>query len=391
MNLVVTENADEFARLKLTLGRGLKQVRDRRELGELLARDPQHTYSLVLIGSATELSTALSISEELRVTFPTIGAILLRNKIDANVTAQAMSAGIRDVVHINDPEAIVVACKKSEDISRRQMQSVSPRLESKTLGKLVVFHGPKDGLGVTTIASNIATEIAHRKGMTACLVDSAQTMGDIAVRFRIEALKSWLDLATLQDIDDQALNSVVSKTSFGVDLMLSPREIPNESRDDITSFNEIIRSLQQKYQYVVIDTDSRFDEWNRNLLYRAHQIVLVTTLDLAALKNIKIRLKEIATLDVPMSAVALFLNGGDRKVGVKPEDIPELLGLEVFANLPWDLDVTRFANEGTPIVIAKERSGLSHALTHATNRLDEKLNSLEQEAPRAKTRSRRSA
>lgn len=391
MYLVVTDSSEEFARLKLTLGRGLKQVKDRRELTEFLTRDPQHSYSLVIIGSAVELATALSISEDLRVTFPTIGAILLRSKVDSIVTTQSMSAGIREVVHINDPEAIVVACKKSEEISRRQLQNFSQKLETTTLGKIIVFHAPKDGLGVTTIASNIGTDLSHRKGLQACLVDSAQMMGDLAVRFRIEVLKSWLDLTSVQDIDDQALSSVISKTKFGVDLLLSPRDIPMDSRDDISSFNQVIRALQQKYHYVLIDMDSRFDEWNRNLLYLAHHIVLVTTLDLSTLKNVKVRLKEISNLDVPTSLISLFLNGGDRKVGIKPEDVPELLGLELSANLPWDVDVTRFANEGTPIVIAKERSGITHSIQHAADQLIDRITASQQESTKTRSRSRKSA
>jgi pilus assembly protein CpaE len=391
MYLIITENSEEFSRLKLTLGRGLKQVKDRRELSEMLNRDLQHSFTLVIVGSGIELATALGISEELRVTFPTIGVILLRGKIDSSVTAQSLSAGIRDVVHMNDPEAIVVACKKSEDISRRQLQNVSQKVATASLGKIIVFHAPKDGLGVTTIAANMATDFAHRCGFSVCLVDSSEVMGDLAVRFRIEAQKSWLDLTSMQDIDEQALSAVLCKSKDGLDLLLSPIELSTQSQSDFTSFNQLIRSLQAKYQYVLIDTDSRFSEWNRNLLYLADSIVLVTKLDLATLKNLKIRLKELASLDIPQSAITLCLNCDEAKAGIKPKDIEELVGLKPAVTLPWDVDISRFGNEGAQIVIAKERSGLSHALVHATDDLISKLDSLRDEGSKSKVRARKSA
>lgn len=391
MYLVVTDNSDEFARLKLTLGRGIKQVKDRRELAEMLSDNQSHTYNLVLIGSGVELAIALGISEELRVSFPTVGVILLRNKVDSSLTAQSMSAGVRDVIPLNNPEALVLACKRSEDISRRQLQKVFQKTDTSSLGKIIVFHGPKDGVGATTIATNISADFAHRKHQKVCLLDSAQSRGDVAVRFRVESLKSWLDLSGVQEIDDQALGSVITPTKFGLELLLSPREFLGESRNDITSFNQIIRSLQERYSYVLIDTDSTFDQWNKNILYLAHHIVLVATLDLALLKNIKIRLKEISNIDVPEELISLYLNGGDKKVGIKPEDLPELLGIGVAANIPWDFDIMRYANEGEPIVIAKDRSGVSHALMGATDHILESLELAPPAIAKVKSRSRRSA
>ena len=163
MYLVITESPEEFSRLKLTLGRGLKQVRDRREMSETLNRDNQDSYNLVLVGSSFELSGALSLAEELRVQYPTVGVILLRKKLEQNVVTQALGSGIRDVIQVNDPEAIVLACKKSEDISRRQIQNSVRRSDSFSLGKIIVVNGARDGVGATTTAINLTTDLVHRK------------------------------------------------------------------------------------------------------------------------------------------------------------------------------------------------------------------------------------
>ena len=389
MYLVVTESPEEFSRLKLTLGRGLKQVRDRREMSEALNRDIQDSYNLVIVGSSFDLTSALSLSEELRVQYPTIGVILLRKKLEQNVVTQAFSSGIRDVIQVNDPEAIVLACKKSEDISRRQIQNSVRRSDSFSLGKIIVVHGARDGVGATTTAINLTTDLVHRKKFQVCLVDACALMGDIAVRFRVESAKSWINLIGLTDIDDEALESTIHIDNSGLKMLLAPRDVTAQQIDETAFINQIIRGLQQRYQYIIIDTDSRLNEMTRGICSIADQILLLSDLDLASLKNLKIRIKELISLDVKESAISLIINKSNLKVGISPHDIPELIGMGVSNYLPWDIDVTRYANEGLVIVTEKERSEISHKFLHLTDYLLEQLENSQTRKP--KPRSKKSA
>ena len=389
MYLVVTESPEEFSRLKLTLGRGLKQVRDRREMSEALNRDIQDSYNLVIVGSSFDLTSALSLSEELRVQYPTIGVILLRKKLEQNVVTQAFSSGIRNVIQVNDPEAIVLACKKSEEISRRQIQNSVRRSDSFSLGKIIVVHGARDGVGATTTAINLTTDLVHRKKFQVCLVDACALMGDIAVRFRVESAKSWINLIGLTDIDDEALESTIHIDNSGIKMLLAPRDVTAQQIDETAFINQIIRGLQQRYQYIIIDTDSRLNEMTRGICSIADQILLLSDLDLASLKNLKVRIKELISLDVKESAISLIINKSDLKVGISPHDIPELIGMGVSNYLPWDIDVTRYANEGLVIVTEKERSEISHKFLHLTDYLLEQLENAQTHKP--KPRSKKSA
>jgi len=351
MYLVIAEGSEEFSRLKLTLGRGIKQIRDRREMSEALNRDSQDLYNLVIVGSTFDLASVLSLSEELRVSHPTIGVILLRKKLEPSIVTQALSSGIRDVVLANDPEGIVLACKKSEDISRRQLQNSTRKNDPVNLGKVIVMHGARDGVGVTTAAINIATDLVHRKKLKVCLVDACAIMGDIAVRFRVESTKSWMDLIGLIDIDEEAIHSTVHVANSGIELLLAPREVDLRLVDENAFINQIIRALQRKYEYIIIDTDSRLNDMTKGIFSIAHQVILL--------------------------------------VGINPKDIPELIGINVSAFLPWDSDVTRFGNNGLAIVSEKERSAISHEFLHAADSLIDLLENPQNQ--KSKSRSRKSA
>lgn len=391
MRVLVSDSAEELARLRVTLGKDLRAAKDFQELMQLLDRQDKESLGSVLISSDLEVSSALEISESLRVTYPTIGVILIRNKIDSSLTNKAMAAGVREVVLSSNPESIVIACKKSDEISKKQLAMISHGSRPANAGKTIAFHGPRDGLGATCLATNLASYLVKHRGLKVCLIDTNEYMGDAAVRLQVEVTKSWLDLAGINEIDEEAVASVTTKTRFGFDLLLSPREQTAHIHGEISILRSAIALLQQRYDYILMDTDSRLGFWNQELFNLSDQIVLVTTPELSVLKNLKLRIKELAALNLSNNKLALLLNKYDKSFGISAEDIPELLDFELFSILPWDTEVIRFSNEGEPLVIAKERAGFSREIAVLAEALIHRVEvSQSQEVSRSK-RSRKSA
>lgn len=391
MRILVSNNVDELSRLRVTLGKDLRSAKDLQELMQILNRSDKELPGSVILGSELETSNALEISETLRVAYPTIGVVLIRNKIESSLTNKAMAAGVREVVLSSNPESIVIACKKSDEISRRQLAMISHSTGPESTGKLIAVHGPKDGLGVTCLATNLASYLVKNRGLRVCLVDASEYMGDVAVRLQVEAGKSWLDLAGISEIDDEAVSAVITRTRFGFDLLLSPREQSMHGHREISILNSALTLLRQNYEYIILDSDSGFDFWNQNLMNQADQLILVTTPELSVLKNTKIRLKELANSNFPTDKISLVINKYDRSYGIQAEDIPELLNFEPISIIPWEPEAIRFSNEGEPLILAKERLGFSREVANLAEAVNNKLLlSKDKEVSRTK-RSRKSA
>ena len=388
MYLFISEQEEEFGKLKLALGRTLKHVSNRRELLEILARESQGNSNVVIMSANMELAAALSLAEELRLSHPTVGVLLLRKKIESAVLSQAMSSGIRDVISMGDPEALVVACRRSEEISRRQSLNVVAQKSHRNLGMITAIHGARDGIGSSTIAINLSMALSSTPESHVCLVDALPTCGDIAVRLRIDTNKSWSDLLGLVLVDDEALHSTLIEIKAGLNVLAAPRESSAISFDGNIFVNQVLRPLQEHHSNLIIDTDSRLDSFTREILRIADRIVLCTDLDLASLKNLKIRLKELVSLGLNEERFMLVVNKSDLKVGVNLKDVPELIGLPVTASLPWDSEVTRLSNEGLSMVTEKPRSLLVHSLQHLLDGL--KVSATPSDA-KGKSRTRRSA
>ena len=359
MYLYLSESSDEFAKIRLTLGRGIKQVKDRRELMEAIGNDSEHHITTILIGSSIEYSFALAIAEEMRVSHPTVGVILLRKKLEPSLLTQVMSSGVRDVVGVSDPEAIVAAARRSDDISRRQKMKSNQSDEVKRLGKVIVIHGAKDGLGVTTIAANLAVALAHDTSERVCLIDSMPITGDLGIKFRREPNRTWVDLLDLEVIDDEALHATWHEINPNLNLMLAPREVRGGAGKVAALPSRITYSLQERFSYVLIDSDSRIANSGSELLKQADLILIVAELDLASLKNLKLRIKELESLSIKESQIALIANRSDLKTGVHLKDVPELVGMPLAVSLPWDIDVMRLSNEGQTMYEKKSNSSFS--------------------------------
>src|SRR5918998_917190 len=81
-------------------------------------RDAQHAQQLIdVLGASTELADAIAFATTHRVSHPALGVVLLRDEVDATVLANALRAGIREVVPSVEMLEVRAACERSLELS----------------------------------------------------------------------------------------------------------------------------------------------------------------------------------------------------------------------------------------------------------------------------------
>ena len=70
------------------------------ELTVVLRNDPD--ISTVILGPSVDGDIAMGFAERMRAANPTLGVVLVRRRIDAVLLAQALRAGVREVVSERD-------------------------------------------------------------------------------------------------------------------------------------------------------------------------------------------------------------------------------------------------------------------------------------------------
>jgi len=119
----------------------------------------------------------------------------------------------------------------------------------------------------------------------------------------------------------------------------------------------VIKLLQKSYDYIIIDTPGIFTDPSMVALDYAHQILLILSLDLPTLKNIKLGLEVLDSLH-HRDKVKIVLNRATLELGISPGDVERSLGVSLLSQLPSDGRlVVGSVNKGKPLFSATPTAG----------------------------------
>jgi pilus assembly protein CpaE len=124
----------------------------------------------------------------------------------------------------------------------------------------------------------------------------------------------------------------------------------------------ILSLLKSNFDYVVVDTSPSFDEYALQAFDETDEMLLVTTLDVPTLKNVKVAVETLDLLNFPKPRRRLILNRADDKVGLSPEKVESTLGMAISQAIPTSSQVAHATNSGEPIISAQPRHPVSQAV-----------------------------
>jgi pilus assembly protein CpaE len=340
-------------------------VSDRLEVAEVaqsvtraLVTNPQEL--LVIVGPDVDLQSASSLAELIRIERPEVGVILLRRRLDVAVLAQALRAGFREVVPSDDLTSLSNSCRRSLEISHHMagISGGTPVVD----GKVVIVFNAKGGCGKTTIATNLGAYVAST-GARVLLVDLDLAFGDVAISLQLRPSASVADLVAMSGhIDAQGLASVVTKHDSGLDTVCAPNQ-PREA-DGIpgATVAEMLRVARRSYDYVIIDTPPAFSEHVLAALDLCDALVLIATLDIPAVKNLRLTMDTLDLLGHPRDGRIVVLNRSDSKVGLHTEDVVAAIKQPIAAMIPSSSHVPASVNRGLAIMLDEPKHPVSLAL-----------------------------
>jgi pilus assembly protein CpaE len=341
-------------------------VSDRIEVAEVaqtvtrsLAANPQEL--LVIVGPDVDLQAASSLTEQVRSERPEVSVILLRRRLDVAILGQALRAGFREVVASDDLTALSSACLRSLEISHH-LVGISGGGAPIVDGKVVMVFNAKGGCGKTTISTNLGAYLAST-GARVLLVDLDLAFGDVAISLQLRPAASVSDLVAMSGhIDAQGLASVVTKHECGLDAVCAPNQPREADAIPGSTVGEMLRVARRAYDYVIVDTPPAFSEHVLVALDMCDLLVLIATLDIPAVKNLRLTLETLDQLGHPRDGRVVMLNRSDAKVGLNTEDVVAAIKVPIAAMIPSSSHVPASVNRGVPIVLDESKHPVSLAL-----------------------------
>jgi pilus assembly protein CpaE len=360
MPIIVENNANTAELFLQVTGVGSRVVASLDELKRSLSSSVDE-YAIV-IGPTVDLEAAAALADTLRVTRPAVSVVLIRRRVDTSVLAEALRSGMREVVDERDLTGLGAAVGRAFEVWQALTGgSATPTATAR--GQLITVFSPKGGVGKTTIAVNLAVALSQGGARKVCLVDLDLAFGDVAITLQLFPARTIADAVHLQSgLDFAVLEPLLTEYRDQLAALVAP--VQPDAKDNIPPalVGQILSLLKANFDHVVVDTSPAFDEFVLQAVDETDEMLLVTTLDVPTLKNVKVAVETLDLLNFPKAKRHLILNRADDKVGLSKEKVESTLGMPVAAAIPTSSQVAHATNSGEPILVGQPKHQVSQAI-----------------------------
>jgi pilus assembly protein CpaE len=341
-----------------------------------------HEYA-VIVGPSISAEAAAELSQWARIHRPDLGVILLRNQVDSDSLALALRSGMREVVDSRDLAGITTAVQRARSVANAIGQTMLDEAQAAAdaakaevaaeaaaaqaaadapKGTLHTVFSTKGGVGKSTVATNLAVALADA-GTKVCLVDLDVNSGDVAIMLQLSPSRTLSDLVAFHGvIDDGAVDAILTKYSDNLAVVPAPVRLDTPDQASADDIAKLLDALKARFEVIVVDTSGVFDDHALAALDRSDTIILVGTLDIPALKGLKLATSTLDLLNYPRDTWAFVLNRADGKVGLSSDEFESTLGLKADCSLVSSREVLSAVNRGEPLVRAHPGHANSKAL-----------------------------
>lgn len=342
---------------------------------------------IIVVGSEIQLNDAVAFGEKVRSEYPDVKVLLSRKRIDVDVLSKALRAGFAEVITTEDTSGFVHSIRHvREVINSAKSRHRNGSAEGVRKGRIVVVFSAKGGCGKTTLSINLATALSNTPNSRVCLVDLDLQFGDIAVSLQASPEKTISAAIGMgANLDLLGTRSIITNYDSNLDLLLAPTNPTDVEFISGDLIGKVLDNLTSDYDYVVIDTPPAFTDFVLKSIELMDACYLITTLEMPAIKNLKIVLETLDALKVDPTLIRVVINRADSKTGITPKEAEVLLQRKVDYELPNEASVAVAANQGQPLIRFAPKSQLGKVIVRMASEL---MNSLSPELERTPTTSK---
>ncbi len=361
---VVAVEPDQRVRTKLVIEHASLGIVQYDSIESMLAAAGHGEPLVCVLGPSLANDTGLAQVARLSRANPEIGTLLLAPELSLPLLQQALRAGVRDAVTLDSGESqLRQAIERVGETVVALTSRSAPVALSATQGRVIVSFSTKGGVGKSVISTNIASSIAAA-GQRVVILDADLQFGDVAVLLGIPPHHTTVDAAgSIKNADEQLMQSLLA-THAPTGLRVLPAPIEPSAADHISAEEMlgIVRMLRKMFDFVIIDMPPHFDDVVLALLDEADDVLLICSMDIPSIKNLKVGIQTLNLLQLAGEKLKLVLNRANAKVNLDIADVERAIGIPAQYRIPSDIAVPQAVNRGTPVVIDKPRSAAALAL-----------------------------
>jgi pilus assembly protein CpaE len=289
---------------------------------------------------------------------------VISSNTDGELILAALRAGVKEFL--------------PKPIERRQLTEALERLvknssSGSTTGRLISVVGSAGGVGTTTLAVNLAAELADVAEGDVAVVDLDFRLGQVATFYDVQANFTISELCeTPEQLDQQMVAKAMVKHETGVHVLSRPHHFAEAEQISAAHCAAVLAALQELYSYVVVDGPHRFDGGARVVFDMTDVNLLVIQLIVTSVRNADRMLQELSQHGYNLDRVRLVCNRSTREAGhLEKEHVEETLNRPIFWSIPNDFRaVSTAVNLGEPLSLCAPRSKVRQSIHELAERIN---------------------
>jgi len=335
-------------------------------IGGSLALDKIENTSpdIIIMTMGAGDTDVLNLAERIILHRPRTFVILAAENLDVEMMQSAVKVGCHNITEL--PSSSKEFCDYIKSVYNNEKIRLKSLNEKENLlwsSTVITVFGAKGGLGKSTIAANLAVKLAEKRKKVA-LVDLDLQFGDLNIFLDIEPKETITEL--VQEVITPNIDSVRSYMtvhSSGVHVLCAPRSPEYAELVSPERVLSLLSLLRSYYDYVIIDTAPSFSEVNITAIESSSLIFFVTGLDISILKNSKLSISLLESLQ-QTDKVRVIVNRAVDMSSITINDVQKIIGYPIWAKIPSDYKVAVNAlNRGIPFVTSSSASKLSQSIS----------------------------
>ncbi len=268
----------ELANLSVTVGKEYARVRDC--LAHWVPSPSKKRLFIVEPKTADDVQQIERLNEAF-IGEPIIALVDPRD--DSTLLLRAMRAGAAQVVRLPlEPDDFATA------MERIAVQFGHPVNQC----KVIAVTGANAGVGATSVAINLAAEIAQQQRVPCVLTEASFQFGKLATHLDIEPEFTWYNLLRDPDrLDADLVRQALSRMTEHFHVLAGAHKAITPVSVDSHDVLRVLSYLRQTAEVIVIDMPYALDATYFEILANAHDIVLLGEQTVPSIHDMKILLE----------------------------------------------------------------------------------------------------
>jgi pilus assembly protein CpaE len=237
-------------------------------------------------------------------------------------------------------------------------------------GRIFTVFSPKGGVGVTTIAINLAVDIYEMTKKPTIIVDLDLSAGDVTTFLNMKPNYTITDVtANISRLDKSFLQRVIATHESGIFVLAEPQRVEEGVSISAAEISKLLGLLKTMFSYIIIDAEN-VSERTTTAMKMSDILLTIFIMSLPNIKNIKRHLRYFEKIGLGRDKTKIVVNRYLKKGEISMEDAVNALKYPISWTIPNDFKNAMLClNKGIPFSAGAPKSMLNTSVKEMADAL----------------------